>query len=103
MAQLRHDYEQFKALNTDIWVMVPNGPKMIQRHVDEFHPPYTILTDKGAKVASLYFQVKQFFLIGTPTVFAVDRGGIIRYAHYASSVVEEPDNANALAELHLLQ
>lgn len=99
MAQLRHDYPQFQALNTEILVMVPNGPRMIQKHIDEFQPPYPILTDKGAKVARQYFQTKQFFLVGTPTIFVVDRSSTIRYAHYASSVMEEPTSDEPLAVL----
>jgi len=99
MAQLRHAYEKFQALNTEILVMVPNGPRMIQKHIDEFHPPYPILTDKGAKVAAQYFQTNQFFLIGTPTVFVVDQGGIIRYAYYAASALEEPGTEEPLAVL----
>jgi len=99
MAQLRHDYQQFKDLNTEIMVMVPNGPKMIAKHVQAYNPPYPILMDKGGSVAAQYFQVKKMLLLGTPTVFLVDQEGIIRYAHYAASVVEEPDNGKPLAVL----
>ena len=79
--------------------MVPNGPKMIEKHVQAHHPPYPILTDKGGAIASQYFQVKKMFLLGTPTVFLVDQEGIIRYAHYATSMLEEPDNGEPLAVL----
>ena len=99
MAQLRHDYDQFQALNCEVIVNVPNGPIMIQRHRQEHNPPYLILTDKGARVAAHYFQVKKFFLVGTPTVFLVDRSGTICYAHYARSPLDEPDNAEPLAVL----
>jgi len=99
MAQLRHDYKEFKALNTEVLVMVPNGPKMIKKHVNENNPPYPILSDKGSKVAAQYFQVKHFFLVGTPTVFLVNKKGQVLYAHYASSIIEEPDNKEPLAVL----
>ena len=102
MAQLRHDYPAFQALNTEIMVMVPNGPKMIERHISAFKTPYLVLSDKGSKVAAQYFQVKQFFLAGTPTVLLVDRSGRILYTHYASSLMEEPENEEPLAILRQL-
>jgi len=92
MAQLRHDYQTFKDLNTEILVMVPNGPKMIERYLSEHDTPYPILSDKGSKVAGQYLQVKRLFSLGTPTVFLVDKTGKIAYAHYARSFIEEPDN-----------
>jgi peroxiredoxin len=99
MAQLRHDYEKFKQHNTEVLVMVPNGPKTIASYRKHVGAAYPILTDKGAKAAAQYLQVKHFFAFGTPTVFLVDRKGIIRYAHYASSLIAEPDNREPLAAL----
>lgn len=103
MAQLRHDYEKFQKLNAEILVMVPNGPRMIERYVRQNHPPYQILSDKGSMVAGKYLQVKQFFSFGTPTVFVVDQAGRIRYAHYATSLLEEPDNQEPLSILEKLK
>lgn len=99
MAQLRHDYAKFTALNAEILVMVPNGPFMIKRYLKNNPMPYPILTDKGSQVAAQFFQVKRFFAFGTPTVFVVDQLGIIGYAHYADSVIEEPGNQEPLAVL----
>lgn len=99
MAQLRHDYDKFKALNTEIMVMVPNGRFMINRYRNNNSTPYILLTDKGSKVAKQYFQIKRFLSIGTPTVFVVDREGKIAYTHYADSLVEEPGNDEPLTVL----
>ncbi|NPV56242.1 MAG: redoxin domain-containing protein [Anaerolineae bacterium] len=99
MAQLRHDYEDFKRLNTEVLVIVPNGPKMIARYLGKHATPYPILSDVGSKVAGLYFQVKQLFALGTPTVILVDKSGRVRYTHYAKSLIEEPDNREPLAVL----
>ena len=99
MAQLRHDYEQFCSLNAEVLVMVPNGPFMIRDYVKLTSNPYPILSDKGSRVAGQYFQVKHFVKLGTPTVFLVDRQGTIRYAHYASSLLEEPDSEEPKAIL----
>jgi peroxiredoxin len=102
MAQLRHDYEKFQNLNTEILVMVPNGPFMINRYLDQNPTPYKILTDKGSKVAGQYFQVKQFFAIGTPTIFVVDKNQEIKYVYYAKSALEEPNNEEPLAIIRQL-
>lgn len=99
MAQLRHDYPKFEKLNTEILVMVPNGPRMIAGYLKAHPTSYPILIDKGAKTAGQYLQVKQFFSLGTPSVFLVDTTGHIRYAHYAKSMIEEPDNEEPLAVL----
>jgi peroxiredoxin len=69
---------------------------MIERHVNHFKTPYPILTDKGSKVAAQYFQVKKLIAFGTPTVFLVNQEGKIIYAHYANSLLAEPDNNEPL-------
>jgi peroxiredoxin len=99
MAQLRHDYDKFIALNAEILVMVPNGPFMIKCYLKKNPTPYLILTDKGSQVAAQYFQVKRFFAVGTPSLFVVDQQGKIAYAHYANSVIEEPSSQEPLAVL----
>lgn len=99
MAQLRHDYPKFQALNTEVLVMVPNGPRSIERYAAAHRIPYPILTDKGSRVASQYFQIKMLFSLGTPTVFLVGKGGTILYTHYAISPLDEPDNREPLAVL----
>ncbi|MCD4672984.1 MAG: redoxin domain-containing protein [Anaerolineaceae bacterium] len=99
MAQLRHDYAKFQALKAEVLVMVPNGPKMINRYLGAHEIPYPILSDKGSKVAGQYFQTRHFFAFGTPTVFVVDTSGRIQYTHYASSLIEEPGTEEPLAAL----
>lgn len=99
MAQLRHDYDKFKALNAEIIVAVPNGPFMINRYLKNNPTPFNILTDKKSQIAKQYFQIKQFFTIGTPTVFVIDQEGKIAYTLYADSAIEEPCNEEPLRVL----
>lgn len=103
MAQLRHDYQKFKAFGTEVLVITPNGPMMIARHVREHGTPYPILSDTGAKVAEQYLvrmqRVGPFFKVFPPSVFLVDQTGKIGYAAYLSSLTAEPDNREALAVL----
>jgi len=108
MAQLRHDYEGFRSRETEILVIVPNGPRMIAKHVRDFAPPYPILTDKGGQVAQLYgICVRRTVLpalscVFTPAIFLVDRSGTVRYANYTQSYIREPDNGEPLAVLDRL-
>lgn len=102
MAQLRHDYAAFQALQTEILVIVPNGPKMIARYLTENANPYPILSDKGAKVAQQYqIDTRRVVLVTTftPSVFLIDQAGKIRYTNYAASYIKEPDNQEPLAVL----
>lgn len=102
MVQLRHDYQKFKELNTEVLVMVPNGPRMVSLFRRAKAIPYPILTDKSSCVGELYFQVKHFFKLGVPSVFLVDQSGQILYVHYAHSLISEPDNREPLAVLNAM-
>jgi peroxiredoxin len=102
MAQLRHDYPKFATFHAEVLVVVPNGTKMIARHVDRNAPPYPILSDKGARVAASFaIDTRNVILLQafTPTVFVIDTTGVIQYASYGSSYIEEPDNREPLAVL----
>lgn len=99
MAQLRHDDEKFAALNTQIIVIVPNGPLLIKRYLRKHQTPYSILTDHRSQVARQYGQEKQFFIVGKPAVFLVDQKGKIAYALYAENIIDKPDHGELLAVL----
>ena len=102
MAQLRHDYEQFRALNTEVAVIVPNGPRMITWYVNVNAIPYPILTDQGSKVARMYAINLRNALVLTamkPTVLLVDKTGKILYRNYTKSYIKEPDNREPLGVL----
>ena len=102
MAQLRHDYEQFQAFNTEVVVIVPNGPRMIERYVRVNDIPYPILTDLRSKVAREYaINIRNAVVITAmkPTVFLVDGSGKILYSNYLNSYIKEPDNREPLEVL----
>lgn len=105
MAQLRQDYEAFRSRNAEMLVVVPNGPRMIGKHMRECAPPYAILSDKGGRVAVQYgICVRRTILpalscVLTPTLFLIDRAGTVRYTNYTRSYVREPDDREPLAVL----
>ena len=107
MAQLRHDYEKFQALNTEGLVMVPNGTHSIAKHTNRYAPPYPVLSDKGSLVARQYrIPIRQVPLLKvavmTIAVFLIDQSGIVRYAYYPKSYIEEPASEPPLAVLRQL-
>lgn len=105
MVQLRHDYDKFTSLNSEVLVLVTNGPKLIERYVTANSIPYPILADKNGLAAAQYgITIRSTILPGVrqlfkPSVFLVDRSGIIRYSNYLKSYIQEPDNAEPLAIL----
>jgi peroxiredoxin len=102
MAQLRHDYPKFSALKSEILVVVPNGPKMIERYVKNHATPYPILSDKGSRVAEQYAIGRIDAVVFTalmPSVFLIDQTGRIIYTNYLNSYIKEPDNHEPLAML----
>jgi len=102
MAQLRHDYPKFSALKSEVLVIVPNGLKMIERHVRDNATPYPILSDKGSRVAEQYAIERIDSVVLTflkPSVFLVDKTGRIIYTNYLGSYIKEPDNQEPLALL----
>jgi peroxiredoxin len=102
MAQLRRDYQKFQALNSEVLVILPNGPKLIARYVGQTQTPYPILSDKGARVAAQYgIDTKRFLRMSafTPTVLLLDQAGVIRYTNYQTSYIQEPDNREPMGVL----
>jgi peroxiredoxin len=99
MTQLRDDYSAFQAYQTEVLVIVPNGPHMLKARLPELALPYPVLMDKGSKVAYRYSGVEKFWLEGTALAVLVDKGGLIRYIHAAQTQSEEPDNAEILRVL----
>ena len=78
MAQLRHEYEQFRATNTEIIVIAPNKPASLAKYVNAHPTPFPILSDPGATTAERYgietiHAPFLTFFIGS--MFVVDRGG----------------------------
>lgn len=108
MVQLRRDYQKFQELSCEVIVMVPNGPFLITKFRDVNRIPYPILTDRGARVAASYGIETKTLGIGllpdmlTPSVFLVDRAGVVRHTNYCDSYLEEPENEAALSVLKQL-
>ncbi len=105
MAQLRHEYEQFRAADTEVLVMAPNKPASLARYVAAHPTPFPILSDPGASVAERYGIEAihaPFLTFFVGAMFVVDQAGCIRFADYNVPLVARPDELRAWALLGAL-
>lgn len=102
VAQLCHEYEQFRATNTEVLVMAPNRPASIARYLNAHPTPFPILSDLGARVAELYGIEAihaPFLTVFVGAMFVVDQAGRIRYVDYSVPLISRPDDNKPLAVL----
>lgn len=97
MAQLRQDYSQFTRRGAEVIALGPDGPRAYQRFWETENIPFIGIPDIKSKIAEKYYQEVNWLKLGRmPAVFVIDRDGIIRYKHYASSMSDIPDNEEIL-------
>ena len=94
MARLRDDYEQFKSRGVEILAVGPNPPATFEQYWRNEHIPFIGLPDAEHTVALLYRQEVNLFKLGRmPLSCIVDASGMIRFAHYGTSMQDIPSNA----------
>lgn len=103
MAQLRQDYEAFRARGAEILAIGPDGPHAFQRYWREENLPFPGLADPKHSVANAYGQQVSWLKWGRmPALLLIDRAGQIRYRHYARSMSDIPEDEEVLAALDAL-
>jgi peroxiredoxin Q/BCP len=97
MAQLRQDYDQFKALNAEILVIGPENARAFEQYWTEHHLPFTGLPDPQHSVLKRYGQEINLFKFGRmPAMILVDAEGVARFVHYGHSMSDIPANEAVL-------
>ena len=97
MARLRDDYPEFKSRRAEILAVGPDSASSFREYWDREKLPFIGLPDQGRKVAVRYRQEVNLFKLGRmPLVCVVDAQGLIRYAHYAASMSDIPENKTLL-------
>jgi peroxiredoxin Q/BCP len=100
MAQLRQDYEQFSALDTEIIVVGPEGADKFKDYWKAKDLPFIGLPNPDHSVLKLFGQEVNLFKLGRmPAQVIVDKQGIARYAHYGKSMSDIPENEELLSLL----
>ena len=97
MAQLRQDYQQFVALNTEILVVGPEDAASFQHYWRQEALPFIGLPDPHQVVLKLYGQEVKLLKLGRLlALMLIDRSGRIRFAHYGHSMADIPSNQEIL-------
>jgi peroxiredoxin len=98
MAQLRQDYDQYKARDAEVVVVGPEDAGKFRDYFSKHSLPFVGLPDPTHKVLKLYKQKVNLFRLGRmPAQAVVDKGGIVRYVHFGHSMQDIPANADMLA------
>jgi len=97
LAQLRRDYQLFKARDTEVMAVGPEGPGQFKSYWQSNDLPFIGLPDPDYSVLKLYGQEVNLFKLGRlPAQVIIDRDGIARYAHYGKSMSDIPSNVELL-------
>jgi peroxiredoxin Q/BCP len=98
MAQLRQEYQQFVALNTEILVVGPEDAVSFQHYWRQEALPFIGLPDPHQVVLKLYGQEVKLLKLGRlPALMLIDRSGRIRFVHYGHSMADIPSNQGILS------
>ena len=97
MAQLRQDYELFRAKDAEVVVIGPENAAAFQKYWGENKMPFVGLPDPNHSVLKLYGQQVNLFKLGRmPAQMIIDKSGTLRYIHYGHSMQDIPENAELL-------
>jgi peroxiredoxin Q/BCP len=100
MAQLRRDYDQFTALDTEVVVVGPEKAEAFARYWQEHALPFVGLPDPTHTVLKKYGQEVNLFKFGRqPAQVSVDKMGQLRYVHYGHDPSDIPANEEILGLL----
>jgi peroxiredoxin len=98
MAQLRQDYSQFVARNTEVVVVGPEDAKAFAAYWQKESLLFIGLPDSTASVLKLYGQEVNLFKLGRmPAQVLIDKTGVARFVHYGHSMSDIPANQEILA------
>ncbi len=77
-AQLGRLYNEFKAENYEILVILGEPVEMAKRYAESLRLPFPVLADPERKIYHQYGLEKSFFLQRTASIL-IDRSGMIQY------------------------
>jgi len=93
LARLRDHYSDFTSRNAEIIAVGPDKLKPFKNYWSENNLPFIGVPDPKHKIALIYKQEVNLFKLGRmPLNCIVDTKGMIRFAHYGSSMADIPDN-----------
>ena len=100
MAQLRQDYQQFAAQDTEVIAVGPDSQEDFQKFWEKKDMPFIGLADPSHEVAKQYDQEVNLLKFGRiPAQMIIDKDGILRFVHYSNSMSDIPNNQEILKKL----
>ena len=97
MAQLRQDYAQFEALETEIIVVGPEKEAAFKAYFEENELPFVGLPDPQHTVLKMFSQEANLFKLGRmPAQVLIDKAGVARFVHYGHAMSDIPENEEIL-------
>jgi peroxiredoxin Q/BCP len=104
LARLRDEYLEFTARGAEILAVGPDGPPAFALYWRAERLPFPGLADPDHAVARRYKQEISILKLGRmPLVIVVDSAGLVRYAHYGSSMADIPENGILLEVIEDVQ
>ena len=97
MAQLRQDYDNFMAQDTEVVVLGPENAFAFSLYWKSHKLPFVGLSDPKHTVLKLYGQEVSLFKFGRqPAQVSIDKTGTVRFVHYGHDMSDIPKNAEIL-------
>lgn len=97
MAQLRQDYNEFVARNTEVLVISPEDAPLVAAFWRSEKMPMSGFADPGHEVAAAYGQRVSLLHMGRlPTAVLLDRNGAVRDEHRGSNMMDLPNHKRLL-------
>jgi len=100
MAQLRQDYDEFVAQDTEVIVVGPEGAEAFSMYWKQNKLPFIGLPDPTHSVLKRYGQEVSLFKFGRqPAQVTIDKNGQVRFVHYGHDPSDIPSNEEILTLL----
>jgi peroxiredoxin Q/BCP len=100
MAQLRQDYDEFVAQDTQVIVVGPEGAEAFSMYWKQNKLPFIGLPDPTHTVLKRYGQEVNLFKFGRqPAQVTIDKNGQVRFVHYGHDPSDIPSNEEILTLL----
>lgn len=94
---MRHDYQQFVQLDTEIIAVGPEEAEPFRDYWSKEDMPFIGIPDPEHRIQKLYGQEVKLLKLGRlPAQMLIDKSGILRYVHYGRSVADIPSNKEIL-------
>jgi peroxiredoxin len=103
MAQLRQDYQQFVENEAEVVAVGPDSPEAFMKFWEQEQIPFIGLADPQNNAAKLYDQEVTLLKLGrVPAQMIIDKAGVVRFVHYASSMADIPENEEIIQILKII-